>query len=191
MASLSPFEIAAAHTLGIEGGYSDDPADRGGRTQWGITEAVARADGYQGAMRDLPKDRALAIYRRLYWDRIGLDWVAAVDPQIAQELFDTGVNMGVEVAGRFLQRVLNALNRRQRDYPDLVVDGRAGPATAAALRALLGLRGVEGRRVVLAYLDALQGARYVELAEAREANEDFLFGWAKRLGSLLQPRIAA
>lgn len=180
--AASPFERAVAHTLGIEGGYADDPADRGGKTNWGITEAVAREHGYVGDMRALPKARALAIYRLLYWDRIGLDWIAAVDPAIAGEVFDTGVNMGVSVACRFLQRVLNALNRGGTDYPDLVVDGVAGPATAQALRALLRLRGAEGRTVVLRYLDALQGARYVDLAEQRVANETFMFGWAKRLG---------
>lgn len=178
---MTPFETAVAHTLGIEGGYSDHPSDRGGRTNWGITEAVARSDGYSGPMKALPKARAMDIYRRLYWDRIGLDWVAAVDPLVALECFDTGVNMGVAVPVRWLQRVLNVLNRQGRDYPDLVVDGNAGPATGRALRALLRLRGARGRDVVLAYLNALQGARYVDLAEGRPANEDFIFGWAERL----------
>ena len=147
-APSDPFALAAAHTLGIEGGYADDPADRGGKTQWGITEAVARADGYTGDMRALPKARALAIYRRLYWDRIGLDWIAAVDSAVACEVFDTGVNQGVAIAGRFLQRVLNVLNRAGRDYPDLVVDGVAGPATADALRALIRVRRLD---VVIAH----------------------------------------
>lgn len=190
-AILTPFEQAVGHTLGIEGGYADDPSDRGGKTQWGITEAVARADGYVGDMRALPKARALGIYRELYWDRIGLDWIAAVDPAVALEVFDTGVNMGVGVAGRFLQRVLNVLNRGGRDWPDIVVDGVAGPASASALRALLKRRGAEGRVVLLAYLDALQGARYVDLGEARVANEDFIFGWAKRIVQPVTTRSAA
>ncbi|MBZ6383139.1 glycoside hydrolase family 108 protein [Sphingomonas sanguinis] len=189
MATLLPFEESAAHTLGIEGGYSDHPSDRGGATQWGITEAVARADGYTGAMADLPKARALSIYRRLYWDRIGLDWIAAVDRDTAAELFDTAVNMGVGVAVTFLQRVLNALNRQGRDYPDLKVDGSAGPATAAALRALIARRGIVGRNAVLIYLNALQGARYIELAELRAANEDFVLGWAQRVAFTFPPTI--
>lgn len=185
--TMTPFEIAVAHTLGIEGGYSNHPSDLGGATSWGITEAVARGDGYVGDMRALPKARALDIYRRLYWDRIGLDWVAAVDPAIALECFDTGVNMGVAVAIAFLQRVLNALNRQGVDYADLRLDGVAGPATAQALRALIRKRGVVGRDAVLAYQNALQGARYVDLAEARAANEDFMLGWALRLQPYLPP----
>lgn len=178
-AALTPFERAVAHTLGIEGGYSDHPSDRGGKTQWGITEAVARADGWRGEMRALPKARALAIYRRLYWDRIGLDWIAAVDPTTSLECFDTGVNMGVVVPVTYQQRILNVLNRGGRDYPDLRVDGVAGRATAEAYRAFVRRRGREGRDVVVALLNALQGQRYVELCEARVANEDFMFGWAR------------
>lgn len=184
MQSLTSFERAVAHTLGIEGGYSDHLSDRGGATNWGITEAVARENGYVGDMRALPKARALDIYRTLYWERIGLDWVAAVDADVALEVFDTGVNMGVGVAVRFLQRVLNVLNRGGRDYPDLLVDGVAGPATATGMRGLVRARGAPGRAVLLGYLNALQGARYIELAEGRAANEDFVFGWGlQRLGT--------
>lgn len=181
MTAAPAFDRAVAHTLGIEGGYSDHPSDRGGKTNWGITEAVARTHGYRGAMDALPKAVALDIYRDLYWDRIGLDFVAEIDADIALELFDTGVNMGAAVAARFLQRVLNALNRQGRDYGEVTVDGRIGPKTIDALRALRQRRGRPGMAALLLYLNALQGARYIELAEARPANEDFIFGWVKRL----------
>ena len=52
-----------------EGGYVNHPADRGGPTRFGITEAVARAHGYAGTMAALPREEAVAIYRRLYWLR--------------------------------------------------------------------------------------------------------------------------
>src|SRR5687767_10092527 len=86
-----------------EGGFVDHPADRGGATRYGITEAVARAHGYRGAMRQLPRAEALSIYRRLYWLRPRFDAVAERTPRIAAELFDTGVNMGPAVAATFLQ----------------------------------------------------------------------------------------
>jgi lysozyme family protein len=99
-------------------------------------------------------------------------------------LFDTGVNMGPSVAVTFLQRALTALNRNGRDYPDLVPDGRIGERTLAALDAFLEIRGqASGATVLLRALEALQGERYLRLAERRPANEAFLYGWlANRIG---------
>ena len=167
-----------------EGGYANHPSDRGGPTKYGITEAVARAHGYSGAMRDLPRDEAAAIYKRLYWLRPRFDQVAKRSSAVAAELFDTGANMGPAVAATFLQRALSALNRDRRDYLDLVPDGRIGPATLAALDSFFELRGRDtGETVLLRALDALQGERYIRLAERRPANETFLYGWlANRIG---------
>jgi lysozyme family protein len=166
-----------------EGGYSNHPADRGGPTRWGITQAVARDHGYSGDMRSFPRDAAVAIYRNIYWLRPAFDRVAEHAPELAEELFDTGVNMGPETAAGFLQRALNALNRGAIDFPDLVRDGRIGPATLAALAAFLRTRGRAGETVLRKAVEALQGERYLALAEARPANEAFLYGWlANRLG---------
>jgi len=167
-----------------EGGYVNHPADRGGATRWGITEAVARADGYAGAMALLPQARARAIYRRLYWTAPRIDRVATRAPRLAAELFDTAVNMGPGVAVSFLQRALNALNRGASDYPDVALDGRIGPATLSALDRFLATRGPSAEQVLLRAAEALQGERYLALAEARPANEAFLYGWlANRVGA--------
>lgn len=166
-----------------EGGYVNHPADRGGPTRFGISEAVARAHGYRGPMAELPRDEARAIYRRLYWLRPGYDQVAKRSPRLAAELFDTAVNMGPAVATTFLQRALTALNRNGRDYRDLVPDGRVGAVTLEALDSFLKVRGGSGETVLLRALDALQGERYLRLAELRPANEAFLYGWlANRMG---------
>ena len=166
-----------------EGGYVDHPADRGGATRWGITEAVARRHGWRGSMRAFPRGEAVAIYRRLYWYRPGLEAVAARAPRLAAEMFDTGVNMGPPVAIGFLQRALNALNRGATDHADLTIDGRIGPATLAAIDAFLAIRRAVGEGVLVKAVDALQGERYIALAERRPANEAFLYGWlAQRIG---------
>lgn len=167
-----------------EGGYVNHPADRGGATNFGITEAVARAHGYGGAMRDLPRREAVAIYRRLYWLRPRFDQVAIRSPRLAAEMFDSGANMGPAVAATFLQRALTALTRSGRDYPDLVPDGRIGAATLAALDAFMKVRGKSSPETVLMRaLEVLQGERYLRLAERRPANEAFLYGWlANRIG---------
>jgi lysozyme family protein len=169
--------------LANEGGYANDPRDAGGETMYGITAQTARANGYSGPMRDLPRTTAIAIYRRRYVAEPGYAAIATVSMPVAAELVDTGVNMGPPVASRFLQRVLNALNDRG-DRADLVVDGVAGPATLAALTGFLARRGAEGERVLLAALNGLQAARYVELCELRPANRAFAYGW-------LRTRVAA
>lgn len=160
--------------LDREGGFVDHPHDRGRATNFGITESVARSAGWAGSMRALPRDFAIALYRRRYWCEPGFDAVAVIAPSIAAELFDTGVNMGTGVAAGFLQRSLNALNRQGRDWADVAVDRAVGAATLDALRRLVAVR---GEPVLLKALNALQGARYIELAEGRQANESFLFGW--------------
>lgn len=166
-----------------EGGYVANPADMGGPTRYGITEAVARANGYIGDMRLLPRLEAAAIYKRLYWLRPRFDEVAQRSARVAAELFDTGANMGPAVAVTFLQRALTALNRNGEDYPDLVPDGRIGPQTLAALDAFLKVRGKGAETVLMRALEALQGERYLRLAERRPSNEAFLYGWlANRIG---------
>ena len=77
----------------------------------------------------------------------------------------------------FTQRSLNALNSQGTHYSDLVVDGVIGNGTLGALKDYLDRRQHEGERVLLKALNCLQGARYIEIAEARERNESFVFGW--------------
>lgn len=166
-----------------EGGYVNNPDDKGGETNFGITAAVARANGYGGPMQAMPRSVAVDIYRRLYWLRPRFDEVATRSERIGFELFDTGVNMGPVVAATFLQRALTALNRNGKDYPDLVVDGRIGDGTLAALDAFMRMRKEAGETVLLHALNALQAERYIRLAESTPRDETFLYGWlANRLG---------
>jgi lysozyme family protein len=160
-----------------EAGYVNNPADRGGPTNWGITEATARRHGYTGLMRDLPRATAELIYLREYVTGPGFDKVAAIHAGIGEELVDSGVNCGPARPGPWLQRTLNLLNRQAKLFSDLVVDGALGPATLAALKSVLAQRGADGATVILRTLNCLQGAYYAEITERREANEEFFFGW--------------
>ena len=166
-----------AGIIKIEGGYTDHASDLGGATNYGITEAVARKNGYEGDMRDLPLELAYSIYKKDYWDVNRLSEIELISPSIAKEVADTGVNMGVKVAAKFLQRSLNALNLKGKIYKDLATDGIIGSMTIKALELYLAHRGNQGELVLLRMLNCLQGARYIEITEAREANEDFIFGW--------------
>ncbi len=165
--------------LGKEGGYVDHLSDKGGPTRWGITQTTARAHGYTGDMRNLPRETAKQILLSDYWTGPRFDQVASLSTLLADELCDTGVNMGPSVASKFFQRWLTALNMRGKLYPDLIPDGAIGPRTITALKGYLSARGKEGEQVLLRALNCSQGARYLELAEGREANEDFLYGWVK------------
>lgn len=170
--------------LDKEGGYVNNPNDKGGPTRWGITQATARAYGYTGDMKELPRDTAKNIYLSQYWSEPKFDRIAELSPVIAQELCDTGVNMGPKVASTFLQRWLTALNMQGSLYPDLKVDGAIGNMTIAALKSFLAVRGKDGETTLLKALNCSQGARYLELAESRSANESFLYGWVKERVSL-------
>jgi lysozyme family protein len=161
----------------IEGGYVNDPDDSGGETKYGITKRVAVANGYTGDMKDLPYDLAFEIYEERYWNRMKLDPISAASEEVAMELADTAINMGVTRAGKFLQRSLNALNNRERHYADLIVDGRIGMATLTAFDMYRDVRGQQGMKVLTNMLNCLQGEFYVSLAERRQKDEKYIYGW--------------
>ncbi len=168
---------AINQVIAVEGGYVNDPSDAGGATHWGITERVARNNGYQGAMVDLPRKLAFDIYVNQYWNALELDQIEALSPKIATELVDTAINMGTGRAAEFLQRSLNAFNRQGKLYDDINVDMDVGPATVKALTAYLDKRGGEGEAVMYSTLNSLQGAFYIDLIERKPSQERFAFGW--------------
>lgn len=116
------FDEAFRKLLGVEGDYSNHPADPGGKTRYGVSEAVARAAGYRGDMRDLPVSLAQTIYRRQYWDAVRAD---DLPPALRYAVFDAAVNSGVEQAVKWLQRAIGA-----------TADGIVGPQTIAMARAV-------------------------------------------------------
>lgn len=161
-----------------EGGYVNNPADRGGATKFGITEAVARASGYKGNMKDLPLEVAKAIYRKNYWTAPRFDQVNLISSAVAEELLDTGVNCGTGFAQPLLQRALNLLNNEGKaGYADLKVDGVYGSNTIGALKIYLAKRGKDGEKVLVRVLNIMQGQRYIEICERNPKQEQFFYGW--------------
>ena len=181
---MAAFDDAFAHVVGVEGKYCNDPRDAGGATCWGITVAVARANGYVGAMPTLPLDTAKLIYRKRYWIALGLDFISTHAPKLAGELFDSGVNCGVHMASVWLQRALNGLNNGGTLYPDIPLDGSIGNATIRAFDALVARRGTDAELVLQRLCDAQQGSYYLDLALNHVRDEAFLFGWIRtRVGA--------
>ena len=165
-----------------EGGYSNNPKDRGGRTKYGITAKTAYANGYVGDIKHLPNSKAYEIYSKKYWDINMLDDVVHFSIAIAEELADTGINMGPTRAAMFLQRSLNVLNRNEKDFDNVATDGKIGLRTIAALRDFLKIRGKDGERVLLKMLNALQTHKYIRIAERDSIQEEFVFGWVLNRG---------
>jgi len=170
------FANAWAKTGRAEGGYVNDPEDSGGETNHGITIKVARSCGYFGDMRELTPQHAERIAKQAYWDVMLLDETASISTRIANEMFDTGINTGPARAVAMLQRSLNALNRQEKDYDDMLVDGKSGPRTLAALGVFISRR-VHGVKVMLRALNGLQLEFYMSLTERRQKDERFLYGW--------------
>lgn len=116
------FDDAFEKLIGHEGGYSNHPDDPGGETMFGVTERVARANGYGGSMRDLPLALAKSIYRASYWDTVRAD---DLPDAVRFDVFDASVNSGPGQAIRFLQRATGSTD-----------DGRLGPLTMRAVKAM-------------------------------------------------------
>ena len=150
------FPACWAALLGNEGGYVDNPNDPGGATNWGITQKVARANGYEGDMRDLPQATAEAIAKRLYWDVVQGDQLPA---PLDFQVLDGAYNSGAGESARWLQRAVGVTD-----------DGDIGSATLAAVARM------DVWRIICKY----NGARLAYLAYLGTW-PDFGRGWANRI----------
>lgn len=90
-----------------EGGYTNNPRDPGGPTNWGITLEDARLhwkpDATAEDVRAMPKAVAEQIYKTKYWDALDGD---ALPSGVDYTVFDYGVNSGIGRSGRVLRAVL-------------------------------------------------------------------------------------
>lgn len=166
--------------LQLEKGYVDNPDDSGGETNWGITEAVARENGFIAPMWSMTQTQARDIYAQVYWYKPKLELLLEVSSDVAWEVFDAGVNCGTGTAIKFLQQTLNVFNLKGKLYEDLKVDGVLGGQTALALKFYFTHRKSFAEPVLLKALNCLQGSYYIRLAEAREKDETFVFGWINK-----------
>lgn len=184
-----------ASVINLEKGYVNDPDDRGGETNFGITIAVAKENEaflrknfkWDGTVRNLTKPMATAIYEKKYWAALKLDDVYNISPLLADKLFDISVNMGTKRAGMWLQQALNAFNRKAKDYKDIVADGVVGAKTIEALEHLIKIRGnKEATRNLLKALLSFQGVHYINVSLDNPDNETFTWGWYNRLDHNLE-----
>lgn len=119
MTDTTVFDKSFNRLMKNEGGYVNHPRDPGGETMYGVTKRVARAHGYSGNMRNLPKSFAAMVARKSYWDAAHCD---DFDPLVASQLFDAAYNHGPHNAIKFLQRAAG-----------VNADGLVGPITIGAV----------------------------------------------------------
>lgn len=189
---MANFDEAARRTLGHEGGYVDDPDDVGGETYrgvsrryhpdwpgWPLIDEHKKGGGKLPPKLDRDEDLQQHVgdfYKNKFWDKLRGDGIAS--QEIANELFDTGVNMGVGRAARFLQEGLNLLNRNGTSYDDISVDGDIGSKTIVAMDRLLTLG---DEKTLLKLLNLLQGAHYIDFMRRAPVQEKFARGWLNRV----------
>jgi len=188
---MANFNEAYNITLGHEGSYDNDPDDVGGETYKGVArryhpdwEGWQIIDSYKSDSNFpsiLDNDTALqslirTFYKQHYWNLFWGDEIP--DQQLANELFDTGVNMGVGRAVKYLQQGLNLLNRNQKNYPDIADDGSFGKNTMKALNSYLDIDEVS---YLYKIINILQGMHYIEYMTKSPTQEKYARGWLNRV----------
>lgn len=176
-----------------EKGYSFHSSDKGKETWDGISrywwpdlelwkyiDKQKLNPGFPGNIdRKKIEPEKRQFYKREYWNKINGDKIP--DQKLAEALYDIAVNMHPHTAGEFLQRTLNRLNRRQRDYKDIVVDGAIGKNTLKAIRSFIKKRGKKrGYKNIMYWINIQKGTRWWNLSGRKESQEDFMYGWGNR-----------
>ena len=163
---MDRFEKIFEYLLKVEGGYSNDESDKGGKTKYGIIEEEAREFGYKGDMQDLTMDFAKNIYLKKYYLGNKLDKV--VNDKVALSICDWAVNSdknGIKNAQVAINQLTNA---------NLDVDGIIGSKTLEALNA------TDPEKFLRIYHD-LQRIYYRSKVADDKTQERFLTGWLNRV----------
>ena len=167
----------------VEGGYFNHPNDPGGETMYGIIKTEARANGYNGAMRDLPREVACEIYLRKYWKNNGLMKIESFIVGLC--IFDFFVNSGSRGA-TIAQETVNAIytNRtgsvqfgKSADAAGLkpiAVDGQMGDKTFEAINKIPPF-------VFISIYNVLQEDKYEDLMRNNGKLRSFDKGWENRI----------
>ncbi len=156
---MADFDKAIIKTIAKEGGsrFTDDPKDRGGATKYGISQrAYPNVD-----IRNLTEQQARDIYKRDYWDRVRGDEI--ISQAIAENIFDTCVNMGVRTGSRLAQLALDIKP----------ADGVIGSQSLAAINKA-------DEELFIANYTIAKIARYAHICNNDKEQRKFLLGWINR-----------
>ena len=116
------FERAVKIVLSHEGGYSNDKNDKGGETNFGISQKFLDENKLNYIVKDITVDLAKSIYEKYFWNQYRYYELKSL--KIATKIFDTAVNCGNYEAALILQRAINNISLNK-----IVVDGILGDNT--------------------------------------------------------------
>ena len=187
---MADFNIAYKKTSAIEGDYANNRTDHGGETYkgiarkmhrewkgWPLIDAIKNNVGTspvainQAGEKNIPLQKlVVSFYEDTFWNSQNLNLIN--DQRMADELYDTGVNMGTGRSGLFFQKVLNVSTKTQ-----LILDGKIGPKTIAVFNSL----SQSDKNMVWKLFNCLQGEKYISNCEADPSQEVFLRSWASRV----------
>jgi lysozyme family protein len=179
----SRFDKFLVKTFGHEGGFSNHPSDKGGKTKYGITQVTARAYGYNGAMEQLTREEARDIYLKGYYNPL---YDSINSDLLAFKLFDFGVNCGIATAVRRLQIVL-ARNVLTDPKYQIKTDGNFGPITLWNLNKRIADNGEKA--VGQEYIQIMM-QYYEDLVKTKPTQRVFLNGWLNRARSIPKFEVA-
>lgn len=155
---MAKYNEAVNITLKHEGGYVNDRQDPGGETKYGISKRQ-----YPNInIEKLTIDEAVGIYNRDYWNKLKCGEIT--DQELANQLFDFGVNVGVYKAAKTIQRVVSV-------HPD----GNIGPVTLNAIEEYLS----KTDTLIYRFRDA-RIIHYMNICKRKKVMRKFLYAWIKR-----------
>lgn len=178
---MSAFDKALTFVFGNEGGKSNDPLDRGGATNMGITQGALNSAYKRGIVKHndidkLTRAEAAEIYRVDFWQASRADKMP--DPLCVLH-FDAAVNHGVGGANALLQKTINNYAAKAKLDISLEVDGAVGVKTLAALNVCVAYRG-NIKLICEIYCD--KRADYFQaIVKSRPSQSRYLNGWLTRV----------
>ncbi len=178
---MSNFDAAVNFVLKNEKGLNENPLDKGGITNFGISQRFLKSidpdnlkkygifsDPHEDqTIRDLTIDQAKAIYRGEFWDHAPFNKI--LNQEHCNYIFDMAVNIGIAPAIKCVQRACWAVLKKWELLPD---DGILGDKTLSAI--------VQCGFFIMPPMRAERSAYYLAIIHNNPEQKEFLNGWYDR-----------
>lgn len=163
---MAEFKDAIDFVLKNEGGLSDNPSDKGGKTYYGISSSFLQLVQWSNWEKGITKEDAIKIYEKYFWDEHFLNEIES--QRLATKIFDLVVNMGSKNAFTLIQRAANILLKNI-----LIEDGIFGYKTLSAINSL-------DADILIENIKLAQSRYYQAVVLSNPSQKIFLAGWIKR-----------